>query len=122
MPETKTVEAFAALVEAGEYLAAIERFYAPDVAMFENLQGLPGGRDALAGRERATLAAFQAIKGQRTRPILCDGDQAAIHWRFEMIPREGQTRVFEEIALQTWRGEQIVEERFFYDPAQLRER
>ena len=26
---------------------------------------------------------------------------------------------FEEVALQTWRGERIVEERFFYDPKQL---
>jgi ketosteroid isomerase-like protein len=119
MPETKTVEAFAALVEAGEYLAAIERFYAPDVAMFENRTPQPGGRDALLGRERATLAAFQSLKGQRTRPILCDGDQVAIHWRFEMTPRAGDARVFEEVALQTWRGERIVEERFFYDPKQL---
>jgi ketosteroid isomerase-like protein len=122
MPKLKTVEAFAIQVEAGEYLAAIERFYAPDVAMFENQQALPGGRDALAGRERATLAAFQSLKGQRARPLLCEGDQVAIHWRFEMVPREGETRSFEEVALQTWRGEQIVEERFFYDPAQLRGR
>ena len=119
MPETKTVQAFAALVEAGEYLAAIERFYAPDVAMFENQTAMPGGRAALLERERATLAAFQSLKGQRTRPILCDGEQVAIHWRFEMTPRAGDARVFEEVALQTWRGERIVEERFFYDSKQL---
>ncbi len=99
MPEPKTIRAFAALVEAGEYLAAIERFYAPDVAMLENQTPQPGGREALLGRERATLAAFQSIKGQRARPILCDGDQVAIHWRFEMTPRAGDARVFEEVAL-----------------------
>jgi hypothetical protein len=27
--------------------------------------------------------------------------------------------VMEEMALQTWRGEQLVEERFFYDPKQM---
>jgi len=26
----------------------------------------------------------------------------------------------DELALQRWRGEQVVEERFFYDPRQMR--
>jgi hypothetical protein len=26
----------------------------------------------------------------------------------------------EEVAWQTWRGEQLVEERFFYDPQQMK--
>src|SRR5262245_34671492 len=121
MADTKRIETFAAAVEAGDYLGAIERFYAPDVAIYENQNAQAGGRDAFLGRERATLAAFQAIKGQRVRPLVVDGDQVAIHWRFEMIPRDGETRGFEEVALQTWRGEQIVEERFFYDPSQLRQ-
>jgi ketosteroid isomerase-like protein len=76
-------------------------------------------RNALLDRERATLAAFQSLKGQPTRPPLVDGDRVAIHWRFAMTPRDGEARAFEEVALQTWRGERIVEERFFYDPKQL---
>jgi len=120
MPDAKTVQAFAAAVEAGDYLGAIERFYAPDVAIYENQQAQTGGRDAFHARERATLASVQAIKGLRARPALVDGDQVAILWRFELVPREGATRVFEEVALQTWRGERIVEERFHYDPGQLR--
>src|SRR5262245_56389664 len=119
MPEAKTVETFQAMVESGEYLAAIERFYAPDVAMYENQANLPGGREALLGRERATLAAFPVLKGQAARPPLVDGEHVAIHWRFAMTPRDGEPRSFEEVALQTWRGERIVEERFFYDPKQL---
>jgi hypothetical protein len=27
--------------------------------------------------------------------------------------------VLEEIAWQTWRGDQLIEERFFYDPKQM---
>src|SRR5574338_363368 len=104
MPSEKTVQAFAAAVEAGDYLGAIERFYAPDVAIHENQQAQAGSRDAFLARERATLAAFQAIKGQRVRAPLVAGDEVAIHWRFEMVPRAGETRGFEEVALQTWRG------------------
>ena len=119
MPEQKTVQAFAAAVEAGDYLGAIERFYAPEVAVFENQAAQTGGRAAFHARESATLAGVQSIKAQRARAIVCDGDQVAIHWRFEITARDGATRPFEEVAWQTWRGDRIVEERFFYDPAQL---
>jgi hypothetical protein len=27
----------------------------------------------------------------------------------------------EEVAVQTWRGEELIEERFFYDPRQMAE-
>jgi hypothetical protein len=32
MPSGQTVEAFVALVEAGDYVGAIENFYAPDAS------------------------------------------------------------------------------------------
>ena len=35
---------------------------------------------------------------------------------------DGTSFRMEEIAWQRWRGERIVEERFFYDPAQLQQR
>ena len=36
MPSRQTVEAFVALVEAGDFVGAIEQFYAPDAATREN--------------------------------------------------------------------------------------
>jgi len=94
---------FAVAVEAGDHLGAIERFYAPDVASYENQQAQAGGRDAFHARERATLASVQAIKGPR----------------FELVPRGRDARV-RRGRLQTWRGQRIVEERFHCDPGQLR--
>jgi ketosteroid isomerase-like protein len=46
------------------------------------------------------------------------GDQVAIRWRFTFIFKDGGKLQQEEVAWQTWRGEKIATETFFYDPAQ----
>jgi len=51
--------------------------------------------------------------------LLLDGDHSAICWRFEFTAKDGKVRSMEEVAWQTWRGEQLIEERFFYDPQQM---
>lgn len=38
----------------------------------------------------------------------------------EFTRPDGKMLRMDELALQRWRGEKVVEERFFYDPAQVR--
>jgi hypothetical protein len=119
MPSRKTVEAFAALVEAGDYVGAIEQFYAPEASTRENTAAPVVGRDTLIAKERGVMAAFRKIEALRIGPSLIEGDIVAARWRFTFTGIDGNVRVLEEIAWQTWRGEQLLEERFFYDPRQL---
>ena len=119
MPSMETLRAFAATVEANDHVGAIERFYAPDASTREN-ENLPmSGRDVLAAKERATLARVASVKTTRIGPLLLDGDHSAIRWRFEFTAKDGSVRAMEEVAWQTWRGEQLIEEHFFYDPAMI---
>lgn len=119
MPMLATLQAFAQTVESNDHVGAILNFYAPDARTVEN-DGPPRiGRDALAARERATLAAVASVKTTRLGPLLLDGDHSAICWRFEFTGKDGKVRSMEEVAWQTWRGEQLIEEHFFYDPRQL---
>src|SRR4051794_19632991 len=119
MPTREIVEAFAARLEAGEFLAAIQQFYAPDAATYENTAGPTVGRDELAAKERGVLAAFKAVKAVRMGPSLIDGDHVATRWQFSFTNAESKTRILDEIAWQTWRGNKLVEERFYYDPKQM---
>ena len=43
-----------------------------------------------------------------------------INWTFVFTRKDGKSFRMEELALQRWQGERIAEERFFYDPEQLR--
>lgn len=119
MPSLATLQAFADTVEANDHVGAILRFYAADASTRENENPPVCGREALAEKERQVLTRVAGVKTTRLGPLLVDGDHAAIRWRFEFTGKDGSKRVMEEVAWQTWRGEELVEEHFLYDPATL---
>lgn len=118
MPSPEIVEAFAALVESGDYVGALERYYAEDAVTRENDAAPHIGRDALIRNERAFMSAFKSIIAKRLAPIAVNGDHVAIQWRFDITAHDGAGLVIEEVAWQTWRGDRIASERFFLDPKQ----
>jgi len=120
MPTRERVEQLIALVERGEYVKAIEDFYHADASMQEN--GLPPrvGRQVLVEHERAVLAGLKEMRTRRVEAFLVDGDRVVINWVFEITGRDGSVRRLDELALQTWNGDRIARERFYYDPAQIR--
>ena len=119
MPSLATLRAFADTVESNDHVGAIRRFYAPDASTRENDKPPVTGRDVLAERERKVLERVASVRTTRLGPLLLEGDHSAIRWRFEFTAKDGSTRVMEEVAWQTWRGEELIEERFFYDPAMM---
>jgi hypothetical protein len=119
MPSRATIEAFAKVVESNDHVGAIERFYAVDAQTRENLAPPTVGKQALIAKEKRALANCKFVTTTRLSPILMEGDTVVFHWRFEFTPESGPVRTIEELALQTWRGEELLEERFFYDPRQL---
>lgn len=119
MPRSELVRSFVALVERDEFIRAIEEFYAEDATMQENLAPPRRGRAVLVENERQALARHRSITTLAARHILVDGDLVAINWIFDITDRNGRTFRLDELALQIWRGDRIVEERFFYDPSCL---
>ncbi|WGU38711.1 nuclear transport factor 2 family protein [Phenylobacterium sp. NIBR 498073] len=119
MPERKTVDAFTAQVLRGDHVGAIGDWYHEDASMQEN-QGEPRvGRDLLMDGEARTLARFARVETELLAPPLIDGDTVVIRWRFTFVPHEGPPKSMEEVAWQTWRGDKIARETFFYDPRQM---
>lgn len=119
MPTEQRVEALIARVEQGCMAEAIEEFYAADATMQENLDAPRVGLEALLAHERRTLQAFKIV-GRCIRPVFVAGDYAVINWVFEITGRDGTQRQLVELAHQRWQADRIVEERFYYNPAQLR--
>src|SRR5690242_5382511 len=118
MPTRERVQALIDLVERGRYVEAIEQFYHDDASMQENLDPPRRGRDTFIKGERRVIEAHRSI---RTRPVstfMVEGDRAVINWVFDFVDHKGGAYTQDELALQLWRGERIVEERFYYDPAQ----
>ena len=120
MPTKSTVEAFIATVVSGLHAEAIERFYAPDATMRENHHPPRVGRDVLVAHERAALARHSAVFTHPVDFFAINGDRVAVHWVFDFTRLDGKIFRIDEFAYQHWQDEKIVEERFFYDPAQVR--
>lgn len=118
MPSQERVHEFVAAVRAGRFVEAIEDFYAEDATMRENLSPPRGGRAVLVEHEAAALARVRQIATCEVGPVLIDTDRVVINWVFEITFQDGSKRRLDELALQTWRGEEIVEEQFYYDPGQ----
>lgn len=120
MPTKDRVEAFVAMVVSGRHDQAIVDFYHADASMQENQDPPRVGRDRLVSEERATMARFAEIGTELLEAPLIDGDHVVLNWRFTFTPAQGPTMAMEELALQRWSGDRIAQERFFYDPRQLR--
>lgn len=70
-------------------------------------------------QEAQTLERMETVETELVAPPLVDGDRVAIRWRFTFTPRGGTPFSIEEVAWQRWKDDRIVEETFFYDPAQF---
>lgn len=108
---------FTAMLRAGEFLAAGERYWASDVASH-----CPAGDSAPAvGIAAVREMAERRARSHRVEDLCIDGpfvtgNQFALFLDMLMIDRaSGTATPFSEIAVFTVRNAQIAEERYFHD-------
>ena len=117
MPSRERVKDFIAAMERYDFMDAIPLFYAEDMTARENQEPPRVGRQAQIDNERRALERMR-VHRMRAVSFAVDGDQVAIHWDAGMTLADGSEIAVEEIAYQTWQGDRILTERYFYDPAQ----
>jgi SnoaL-like domain len=118
MPSLQTLERFIARVEDNKHIEALQEFYASDATMQENQSAPRVGLTAHIANEERVLPRARSLTSTCVRPFLVHGDTVAIRWIFEFEWLDGTRTRMEEIAWQRWEGDRVVEETFFYDPAQ----
>lgn len=106
------------LVENGQMLEAITKYYGADVAMQENTSPPTVGVAKNSAREAAFFGSLAAAKFTLVS-VVTEGNRAVINWVFDYTTADGQRYRMDEIATQTWRDGKIVHERFVYDTATL---
>lgn len=118
MPSPERLKAYVAMVNEGRYVDAIREFYHEDAVMHENQKPPRAGRDAMVANEERAMQrmAIRTVKLE----AFPNGDLVAVHSVYEFVDREGRVSGLDEMSIQRWKGDRIAEERFFYDPAQLR--
>ena len=108
------------MVESNEGVEALIEFYAQHATMQENESPPRIGKEALLRFEIAAQASVTNLKANCIRPILVSESTVVTRWILEYTSGSGKVVRFEELAYQLWDGELIVQEKFFYDPAQFK--
>jgi ketosteroid isomerase-like protein len=111
------VRAFADLLKKGRSLDAMERFYSPEVSVFENRQLARAGKAQCLQYEREALANHS--QPPRFKLLKLAVDEVLGHAFLEYVVRfhsaTGRPMRLEEVAVQTWENGLIIQERFYYE-------
>ena len=104
-------------VECGNFIDAIDTFYADDAESYDTGGRHTTGKSALLEKEHNFLKTVAEWHVHEAVDVLIDETLAAIHWHFELTRRSGERVTLEEVALQRWRGHgtdaRIVHEKYF---------
>ncbi len=119
MPTKEAIESFIQAVEQHPHDEVIEKFYTKDATIQENQNAPRVGIENLVKNERKMLQKAIEVHSECIRPFFYIGDKVVIRWKFRFQWKDGSITEIEEIAYQQWRGEQIYQEQFFYDPKQF---
>ena len=105
---------FNRLVLAQRSEEAIERFYADDAVLQENLEPEIVGKRAILERERKFAAAI-AVASPPVLHASAVGDGVTMsEWTWDMTMKDGTRVVLNEVARRRWRDGKVIHERFYY--------
>ena len=117
MSRRERVQELISYVEQGRIVEAIDEFYADGVVMQDNNNAPTVGKAANREREQAFGGSIAQVHENRAESFLADGDSSAIHWLLDYTDTGGRRWRLDQIAYQTWDGDRIIRERFYYDSA-----
>jgi ketosteroid isomerase-like protein len=111
------VREFAELLSKGRSLDAMERFYAPEVSVFENRELARAGKAQCLQYEREALASQpDAPRFKLSKLAVNDSTgHAFLEYIVRFRSAQGRPMRLEEVAVQTWENAHIVQERFYYE-------
>lgn len=95
----------------------MERFYAPDVCVFENRELARAGLERCLEFEREALSRSQEPpRFKLHRFAVNEGDQVAfLEYTVRFLSATGRPLRLEEVSVQAWDGDKITSERFYYE-------
>lgn len=111
------VREFADLLQKGRPLDAMEKYYAPEINVFENRQLARAGKVRCLQHERDALANQPEPPRFKVRKVAVDEvrGHAFLEYVVRFCSSDGRPQRLEEVAVQTWDNNLIIEERFYYE-------
>ena len=101
----------------GKMLDAFEKYYHKDVVMVEATGEERKGKDVNRKFEIEFLGMIKEMHGGGVRSIASNEKEATtmVESWMDITMKDGKRSMMEEVAVQKWKGDQIIHERFYYN-------
>lgn len=105
------------MIGEGKMMEAFEKFYAEKVVMIEANGDVREGKDKNREFEIQFFSTVKEVHGGGVYNITSNEDTGVtmVETWMDTTYNDGNRMKMEEVAIQTWEGDQIVKERFYYN-------
>ncbi|MDW7690852.1 nuclear transport factor 2 family protein [Flammeovirgaceae bacterium SG7u.111] len=112
----ENVEQLNKMILGGDILGAFEKFYAEDVVMQDNDTPLRVGKKVCREYEEAFVNNLTEFRSGEVKNTLISEEAgvATVEWAFDYSHKEWGDMNYTQVAVQTWKDGQIVNEKFIY--------
>ena len=102
------------LILSGRALEGLEKYYAEDVVMQENLDPPTTGKDGNRRREAAFFESVARVRQITLHSAAANGHVSFSEWTLDVDLKDGSRRTLRQVAARRWRDGLVVHERFYY--------
>lgn len=105
------------MLAKGKLMDAFEKYYHNDVVMVEATGESRKGKTANRKFQEDFMGGIKETHGSGVRAITSnekDGTTMVESW-MDLTMKDGKRSMMEEVAVQKWKGDQIIHERFYYN-------
>ena len=116
VPISERVEGLKEFISDGKILEAMDEFYADDVVMQENDEAPTRGLSANIEREKEFISLVAEWKWTKWHATAVNDreNSSFVEYSFEFVNKDGDSVVYNQVAVQRWRDGKIVFERFYH--------
>jgi len=116
MADLKTlVDELNQMILDGKILDAFEKFYADDVVMQDNNYPQRVGKDENRSYEEGFVNGLTEFRGAKVKNVLISDGIAVVEWWFDYTHKDFGVRNYNQVSVQRWKDDKIVEEKFYYN-------
>lgn len=105
------------MLAQGKLLDAFEKYYSNDVVMVEATGETRKGKEANRKFQTDFMGMIKEVHGTGVRSLAANEKDATtmVESWMDVTMKDGKRQMMEEVAVQKWKGDQIVHERFYYN-------
>ena len=105
------------MLAQGKMLDAFEKYYHRDIVMVEATGEARKGKDVNRKFQLDYMGMIKELHGSGVKSITSDEKDATtmVESWMDVTMKDGKRHMMEEVAVQKWKDDQIIHERFYYN-------